>query len=85
MFGLEVPVMMYCDNQSALALAKNDTFHQRTKHIGIWYHLIRENVAAGSIVTQFVPTESQQADILTKRLPSGLSFAKQRSLLMVAL
>jgi hypothetical protein len=81
-FKTKIPVTIYCDNQSAIALAKNDTFHQRTKHIDIRYHLIREHVAAGIITMKFVRTEDQQADILTKRLGSGIVFKKQRDRLM---
>jgi Reverse transcriptase (RNA-dependent DNA polymerase)/Pol polyprotein, beta-barrel domain/GAG-pre-integrase domain len=81
-FRTDVPVTIYCDNQSAIALAKNDTFHQRTKHIDIRYHLIREHVASGAIQLKFVPTDKQEADILTKRLDSGIAFARQRSRLM---
>ena len=81
-FRIDVPVTIYCDNQSAIALAKNDTFHQRTKHIDIRYHMIREHVASGAIQLKFVPTDEQEADILTKRLDSGIVFARQRSRLM---
>jgi hypothetical protein len=81
-FKVQIPVTIYCDNQSAIALAKNDTFHQRTKHIDIRYHLIREHVEAGRIKMEFVPTAEQQADILTKRLESGIVFKRQRDRIM---
>jgi Reverse transcriptase (RNA-dependent DNA polymerase)/Pol polyprotein, beta-barrel domain len=82
-FQVDVPVLLYCDNQSALALAKNDTFHQRTKHIDIRYHFIRERVHWGHVVLRFVPTENQEADILTKRFNCGKRFAEQRARLVV--
>lgn len=82
-FRVEVPVIIYCDNQSAIALSSNDKFHQRTKHIDIRYHLIRENVAAGYIKLHFIPTADQEADILTKKLQTGKDFKRQRDRMMV--
>jgi hypothetical protein len=61
-----VPLVMLCDNQSAIALAKNDTFHQRTKHIDVSHHFIREQIEWGHIIIRYVPTTEQDADILTK-------------------
>ena len=56
------------DNQGALALAINPTFHARTKHICVRHHFIRECVATGNIRLQYTPTNDQMADILTKGL-----------------
>ena len=67
-FNKKTPVVIYCDNQSAIALTKNDTFHQRTKHIDIRYHFIRQHVRDCRIIVKWVETTKQQADILTKRL-----------------
>ena len=67
-FKRTLPVTIYCDNQSAIALAKNDVFHQRTKHIDIRYHFIRQHVNEGRINIKWVDTKQQQADILTKRI-----------------
>ncbi|XP_026398952.1 uncharacterized protein LOC113294788 [Papaver somniferum] len=64
----KVPVL-YCDNISALYLAKNPKFHIHTKHIELDYHFIREKVVAGSLVTRHVSTTSQLADVFTKPLP----------------
>ena len=63
------PVMIYGDNQSAIALAKNPQFHARTKHIHISHHYCREKMAAGEISLEYVPSELQVADALTKALP----------------
>ena len=65
---INVAVQMYCDNQSAIALTKNDQFHQRTKHIDIRFHYVRERYAAGDIILKWVSTFDQQADLLTKML-----------------
>ena len=82
-FGMDVTINLYCDNQSAIALSSNDKFHQRTKHIDIRYHFIREKIASGEVNVVFVPTQLQFADILTKKLATGIDFARQRNRLMV--
>jgi hypothetical protein len=58
---------LHVDNKSAIQLIKNPVFHDRSKHIEVRYHYINcaEN---GTIVVQFVGTEDQLADILTKAL-----------------
>jgi hypothetical protein len=56
------------DNKSALALAKNPVFHERSKHINIRYHFIRGCLEDGSINASFINTSNQLADILTKSL-----------------
>jgi hypothetical protein len=56
------------DNMSAIALTKNPVFHDRSKHIAIRYHYIRECVDGGTIIISYTPTTSQPADILTKVL-----------------
>ncbi|KAJ8503716.1 hypothetical protein OPV22_004602 [Ensete ventricosum] len=60
---------IFCDNKSTIALAKNPTFHGRTKHIEIRYHFIRDLVADGAITMKYCGTDEQVADILTKSLP----------------
>ena len=57
-----------CDNQSAIALSKDNKFHQRTKHIDIRYHYIREAVEDGRIQVEYIPTDQNPADIFTKPL-----------------
>lgn len=56
------------DNKSAIALAKNPVHHERSKHIDTRYHFIREHVEKGSVRLEYVKTENQLADILTKPL-----------------
>ncbi|KAK9055823.1 hypothetical protein SSX86_026908 [Deinandra increscens subsp. villosa] len=60
---------LLCDNQSALFLTQNPVAHKRAKHIDLDYHFIRELVASGKLVTKFIPTKLQVADIFTKCLP----------------
>uniref|UniRef100_A0A0A9HJY2 Retrovirus-related Pol polyprotein from transposon TNT 1-94 n=1 Tax=Arundo donax TaxID=35708 RepID=A0A0A9HJY2_ARUDO len=56
------------DNMSALALIKNLVFHERSKHIDVRYHFIRECMGNGSISARFIGTKDQLADIFTKAL-----------------
>lgn len=56
------------DNKSAIALAKNPVHHDRSKHIDTRYHFIRECVQTGDINLEYVRTEEQLADLLTKPL-----------------
>ncbi|KAE9018924.1 hypothetical protein PF005_g10961 [Phytophthora fragariae] len=56
------------DNQDAIALASNAGYNARTKHVNIRHHFIRENVARDIITVDFVGTEDQLADLLTKVL-----------------
>lgn len=60
---------IFCDNLSAIAMAKNPVCHGRSKHIDIRHHFIRELVAEGLIELKSCSTEEQVADILTKALP----------------
>ena len=56
------------DNKSAIQLIKNPVFHDRSKHIEVRYHYIRNCTENGTVVVQFVGTKDQLADILTKAL-----------------
>jgi hypothetical protein len=58
-------VTMFVDNKSAIALMKNPIFHGCSKHIDTKYHFIRECVK-GQVVIEFVRTDEQRADALTK-------------------
>lgn len=57
---------LLCDNQSALRLIKNPEFHQRSKHIDVAYHYVRDKYEEGLFVLNYVSSEEQKADIFTK-------------------
>lgn len=63
-------VTLHRDNQSALHIARNSVFHERTKHIDLDFHFNREKVMEGLIELTYLPTANQLADIFTKILPS---------------
>ena len=58
----------YSDNNGALLLAKNPIFHERTKHISVKYHYIRDLIEKGIIDLIYINTLEQKADGLTKAL-----------------
>ena len=74
--------LVYCDNVSAVYLPTS-VQHQRTKHVEIDLHFVRDRVAVGDVRVLHVPTTSQFADIFTKGLPSS-TFSEFRSSLNVA-
>ena len=76
--ALSRSTLVYCDNVSAVYLSTNPVQHQRTKHVEIDLHFVRDRVAIGDVRVLHVPTTSQFADIFTKGLPSS-TFTKFRS------
>jgi hypothetical protein len=75
--------LVYCDNVSVVYLSTNPVQHQRTKHVEIDLHFVRDRVAIGDVWVLHIPTTSQFADIFTKGLPSS-TFTKFRSNLNIA-
>ena len=63
--------VIHCDNQSCLKLTENPVFHDRSKHIEMKYHFIRDMVPRRTIKLQYIRTNEQKADILTKPLSLG--------------
>ena len=76
------PVEIRCDNQSAIRSIHNPEFHQRTKHIDVRYHFVRQLQEDGIIDAVYVPSREQKADLFTKPLPKP-EFERMRSALGV--
>ena len=74
-------IVLYEDNEGAKALAENPLSSERSKHIDVRYHFIRELVGTGRIRIVHVDSGWQHADILTKPLSINL-FARHRRVLM---
>jgi hypothetical protein len=67
-FSESEPTHLLCDNQGALALARNPVNHPRTRHIQLRFHFIRKAVARKQIFLEYCPTDEMVADVLTKGL-----------------
>jgi hypothetical protein len=63
---LHFPTVLHIDNQSAIAIARNPEFHDRTKHIEVRHHFLRHKVEGEEIRLEYTPTDDQVADVLTK-------------------
>ena len=62
-------VILYSDSQSAIHLCKNPVFHERSKHIQVKYHFIKDMIAQDVFKLKKIPTEFNPSDMGTKILP----------------
>ena len=59
---------LFFDSQTAIFLTKDQMFHERTKHIDVRYHFVREIIARGDIIVSKVETQDNPVDMMTKSL-----------------
>ena len=77
---LSEPPLLFCDNMSALALSSNPVFHSRIKHLDVNFRFVRERIQRKDFLVQYIPTDDQVADILTKGLHSPIFVKHCRNL-----
>jgi hypothetical protein len=61
-------IVIHCDNESCVKLSKNPVFHEKSKHIEIKYHYIREMVQRKEVLVKYLPTDEHVVDVLIKPL-----------------
>lgn len=67
-------ITVHCDSQSAIDLSRNSVHHERTKHIDIKLHFVREVIGQGSVIVKKISTDHNPSDMITKALPSSKFF-----------
>ena len=65
------PIVIRCDNQSCVQMSVNPIHHDQMKHVEMRYHYVQDIVQRRVVELQFVPTDEQVADVLTKPLVRG--------------
>lgn len=67
-FNVPKPIDLFCDNKSAIHLAHNPVFHERTKHLNVDCHYVRDHLQDGTLNVLHVKSFLQLADLMTKSL-----------------
>ncbi len=75
--NIQVPIILYCDNQSTLYVIRDDDHHASQKHVDIKLHFIRHHVQSNNIIVKWIATDKQLADLMTKTL-SAIRFRNLR-------
>ncbi|GAA5857408.1 hypothetical protein JCM9279_001791 [Rhodotorula babjevae] len=76
--SLSAPAVLFGDNQGANALSRDPMFHDRSRHLRLTEHFVREQVTQGVISVTYIPTARMVADAMTKSLPAP-AFAQHRA------
>ena len=64
--AMKEPTLVQVDNKAAICLSRNPEFHKRTKHVGIRYHRVRQEQEQGTLIVDYVRSEDNASDCLTK-------------------
>ena len=77
---INIPIQLYEDNKSTIAMGISNSYTKRSRHIDVQYHYIRQLIEKGIVKINYLQTEQQIADILTKPLPRPL-FTRLRKMM----
>lgn len=62
-------ILLYSDNQGSIALGKNDVTNERSKHIDVKFHFIKDHIQKRNVIVEYISTNQMAADAMTKSLP----------------